>query len=206
MIDRGSWAYRPSEAFLKKIVGRADIEDALTRLEKLATEEARMAAAESLKAIHGVGNRVMGVDSKVYGVQHTLKTVEGRVKRVEGLLLGLEDMLQGVDDRVKDIGEKVIDGAPTTSNQMSTTSSTLIRLGVEKIRRDVPSDFETMTVVADGQESANMIENKTAVAETKVQSVDGTLSDVSEGTVVQDTVMTPNIRESVIDGAHIIHN
>jgi len=102
---------------VKKIVGRADIEDALTRLEKLATEEVRMAAAESLKAIHGVGNRVMGVDSKVYGVQHTLKTVESRVKRVEGLLLGLEDMLQGVDDRVKDIGEKVIDGASTTSNQ-----------------------------------------------------------------------------------------
>lgn len=81
-----------------------------------------------------------------------------------------------------------------------------MRLGVEKIRRDVPSDFETVTVVADGQETASVVESKTMVTETLVQSVDGTLSDVSEGTVVQDTVMTPNIRESVIDGAHIIHN
>src|ERR1700721_887767 len=38
-----------TEKYLKKLVGRKDIEDALLRLEKLTQEEARMAAAEALK-------------------------------------------------------------------------------------------------------------------------------------------------------------
>ena len=40
---------------MKKLVGRSDIEDALGRLDKLTQEENRMAAAEGLRATHGVG-------------------------------------------------------------------------------------------------------------------------------------------------------
>ena len=79
-------------------MGRTDIEDALQRLEKVTMEEAKMAVAEALKAIHGVGNQV---GDRMDGV---LKVVEERMKGVEG-------MLQGVDGRVKDIGNKVITGA-----------------------------------------------------------------------------------------------
>jgi ABC-type transporter Mla subunit MlaD len=92
---------------LKKLVGRKDIEDALQRLEKVTMEEAKMAAAEALKAIHGVGNQV---GDKVDGVQDTLKAVEDRMRGVEGMLQGVGDILQGVDGRVKDIGDKVITG------------------------------------------------------------------------------------------------
>ena len=98
-------AYGSSEKFLKKMVGRKDIEDALQRLEKVTDEEARMAAAEALKAIHGVGNQV---GDKVHGVHDTLKVVEDRVT---GLLEGVSDMLQGVDDRVKGIDNKITTGA-----------------------------------------------------------------------------------------------
>lgn len=101
-------AYCFSEKFLKRFVGRKDIEGALQRLEKVTAEEARMAAAEALKAIHGVGNQVGG---EVHGVHDALKVVEDRVRGVEGLLQGVGDMLQGVDDRVKDIGDKVTTGA-----------------------------------------------------------------------------------------------
>jgi hypothetical protein len=94
--------YFSSETLLKKLVGMKDIEDALKRLEKVTTEEARMAAAEALNTLHGIGDKVMGVDDKVHGVQSTLKAVE--------------DMLQGVDGRVKDIGDKVIDGANAIFN------------------------------------------------------------------------------------------
>jgi hypothetical protein len=83
-------AYRYSEAFLKRLVGRSDIEDALQRLEQVTVEEARMAAAESLKATHGVNSNVQGM----------LKAMENR------LMIGMKGMLQGVDDRVKDIGDK----------------------------------------------------------------------------------------------------
>lgn len=69
-----------------------------------------MAAAEALKAVHGVGNQV---GDKVLGVHDTLKVVEDRMKGVEGMLQGVGDILQGVDDRVKDIGNKVTTGMQT---------------------------------------------------------------------------------------------
>ena len=95
--------YCSSETFLKKLMKRTKIEDALRRLEEVTLEEARMAAAESLKAVHGVGSNV----------QDTLKAVEDRMRGMEGVLQGVGDRLQGVDDRVKDIGDKVINSAQT---------------------------------------------------------------------------------------------
>ncbi|KAH9978919.1 hypothetical protein BGW80DRAFT_1281762 [Lactifluus volemus] len=42
------------EKYVKKLVGRNDIEDALKRLDKLTQDEARMAIAETLKITHNV--------------------------------------------------------------------------------------------------------------------------------------------------------
>ena len=106
--------YYSSEKFLKRLVGRTDIEDALLRLENVTMEEAKMAAAESLKAIHGVGNQV---GDKVDGV---LKVVEERMRGVEGMLQGVGDILHGVDGRVKDIGNKFIPGAQSIRLAIST--------------------------------------------------------------------------------------
>ena len=112
--DRSSLsADSSSEKFLKKLVGRMDIEDAIQRLEKVTVEEARMAGAEALKAIHGVGNQV---GDKVDGVQDTLKVVEDKMRGVEGMLQGVGDILQGVDDKVKEIGNRVITGAQRPFN------------------------------------------------------------------------------------------
>ena len=84
-------------------MGRTDIEDALQRLEVVTLDEARMAAAESLKAIHGVGTNV----------QDTLKAMEDRMRGLEGILQGVGDRLQGVEDRGKNIDEKAINSAQT---------------------------------------------------------------------------------------------
>ena len=54
-----------SEKYLRKLIGRADIEDALKRLDNLTQEEARMATTEVLKATRIVDDRVRGVDDKV---------------------------------------------------------------------------------------------------------------------------------------------
>ena len=43
------------------MVGKTDIEDALTRLDHLTQEEARMAAAQGLKATHEVDYKVQQV-------------------------------------------------------------------------------------------------------------------------------------------------
>ena len=54
--------------YVKKLVGRTDIEDALDRLDRLTQDEVRMAAAEGLKATHEVDNKVQGVDEKMRDV------------------------------------------------------------------------------------------------------------------------------------------
>ena len=57
-----------AEKYLKRLVGRKDLEDALQRLDKLTQEEARMAAAELLKITRGIDDKVEGVDHKVGSV------------------------------------------------------------------------------------------------------------------------------------------
>jgi hypothetical protein len=53
------------EKYLKKLIGRKDVDDALHRLDQLTQEEARMAATEVLKITRGIDGKVQGVDHKV---------------------------------------------------------------------------------------------------------------------------------------------
>ena len=71
-----------SEKYIKKLVGRTDIEDALKRLDKLTQEEARMATAQVLKVAHTVDNRVAGIDDRVAGVDDRVKVVNDKVAEV----------------------------------------------------------------------------------------------------------------------------
>ncbi|KAF8490155.1 hypothetical protein F5888DRAFT_1638229 [Russula emetica] len=82
-----------AKTYLRKLVGKTDIEDALLRLENAILEETRMAAAEALKGIHVIQDRMRGV---------------------EGMLEGVGDMLQGFDERMKDISKKGINSAQIT--------------------------------------------------------------------------------------------
>ncbi|KAH9061894.1 hypothetical protein EDB87DRAFT_1576227 [Lactarius vividus] len=60
--------------YLKKLVGRRDVEDALERLDKLTQEEARMAGVEALAMMRDVDERVRSVDDKVDSVTHDLQS------------------------------------------------------------------------------------------------------------------------------------
>lgn len=120
-------AYSCLETFLKKLVGRTDIEDALRRLDKLTQDEVRMAAAEGLKATHRVDdnvarvrNEVLGVSDQVLGISNQVHNIDDQVQgigdQVQGVgdhVLDAIDQVQGVDDRVKRVDDKidvVIDG------------------------------------------------------------------------------------------------
>ncbi len=78
------------------------MEDALKRLDKLTHEEARMAIAQNLKAMHTIDDRVKGVVDKVLDVGDAVKGVDARVANID-------DGVQAVNDRVT----VVIDGAQT---------------------------------------------------------------------------------------------
>jgi hypothetical protein len=93
---------RCSEKYAKRLIGKTDMEDALKRLDKLTQEEARMAAAENLKATHAV-------DERVKGVADTVTTIGNKVTGVDGRVAGVSDQVVTVDDRVKVVDNKVME-------------------------------------------------------------------------------------------------
>jgi archaellum component FlaC len=103
-----------TEKYLKKLVGRTEIEDAMKRLDKLTQEEARMATAQTLKVAHAVDDRVLGIDNRVAGVDDRVASVDNRVAGVDDRVAGVDDKVAGVEDKVKAVDDKVasvIDGA-----------------------------------------------------------------------------------------------
>jgi len=90
-----------SEKYLKRLIGRTDMEDALKKLGNLTDEEARMAVAQNLKATHNVDERVRGVANTVVAVDNRVAGVDDRVAKVD-------DRVAGVDSRVACVGDKVV--------------------------------------------------------------------------------------------------
>jgi hypothetical protein len=89
-----------SEKYGKKLIGKTDMEDALKRLDKLTQEEARMAAAQNLKATHTV-------DERVREVANTVVTIDNRVAGVDNRVAGVNDRIAGVDNRVAGVDDRV---------------------------------------------------------------------------------------------------
>jgi hypothetical protein len=80
-----------SEKYLKKLVGRTDMEDALKKLDKLTQEEARMAIAENLKMTHAVDNKVKVVVDKVVEVDDRVASVGARAASIDGGVKAIND-------------------------------------------------------------------------------------------------------------------
>ena len=91
------------ERYLKKLIGRTDLEDGVKRLDKLTLEESRMATAENLKATHAVDERVKGVDNRVADVDDRVAGVDDRVAGVDDRLAAVDDRLQRAADDVDEM-------------------------------------------------------------------------------------------------------
>jgi methyl-accepting chemotaxis protein len=109
---------RCSEKYVKKLIGRAgtEIEDALKRLDNLTREEAWMGIAQTLKAMHDVGEGVRGVadnvvaiDNRVAGVDDRVAGVSDRVASVDNTVKGVNDIVANVDDRVRVVDDRVVE-------------------------------------------------------------------------------------------------
>jgi hypothetical protein len=86
------------------------MEDALKRLDNLTQEEARMAAAQSLKVTHdvnermkGVGNTVEAIDNKVVGVDERVPGVDERVASVNERLVAVNDAVKLVENNLTQV-------------------------------------------------------------------------------------------------------
>jgi hypothetical protein len=96
-----------SEKYVKKLFGKADLEDALRRLDKLTHDEARTAIAQNLKATHTVDEQVRGVAARVAAVDDRVARVEDTVTSVNDKVVGIDDRVVNVDQRVKAVDDKV---------------------------------------------------------------------------------------------------
>ena len=90
------------------------MEDALKRLDKLTQEEARMAAAQNLKATHTVDKRVQGVADTVVVIDNRVTGVDDRVASVNDTVATIDDRVKLVDNRVMEVisGEYYIFSQP----------------------------------------------------------------------------------------------
>ena len=101
-----------AEKYLKKLMGKNDIEDALRRLDRLTQEEARMAAAQLLKVTNTIDNRVEGIADNVLVVDNRVAGVDERVAGVDECVAGVNDKVKAVDDKLV----AVIDGTQSSIN------------------------------------------------------------------------------------------
>ena len=92
------------EKFLKKLFRNrdnwVDVEDGMKRLDRLTQEEAKMAAAQVLKATHTVDDagRVRGVADIALSVDNRVAGVDDRVARVDDRVKAVDDKIAAVDD------------------------------------------------------------------------------------------------------------
>jgi hypothetical protein len=93
------------EKYVKKLIGRTEIEDGLKTLDKLTQEEARMAAAQILKVTYTVDERVKGVVDTVVAIDNRVTGVNDRVASVNDRMVTVDDRVKVVDNNLN----KVVD-------------------------------------------------------------------------------------------------
>ncbi len=87
-VDLSAKIYHQAEKYLKELVGRKDIKDALERLDNLTQEEARMAAIEALKITRGIDDKVEGVNERLQDVYVKVEQVDEKVEGVGSVIEG----------------------------------------------------------------------------------------------------------------------
>ncbi|KAI0290866.1 hypothetical protein BC826DRAFT_956018 [Russula brevipes] len=94
--------------FLKKLLGRKDVEDALARLDVLTKEEDLMVAARTLNVVHNIDGNVKDaieltrhVDRGVAAIKDDIGNVSSNVKANTELIHHVDAGLRGVSDDVK---------------------------------------------------------------------------------------------------------
>ena len=94
-----------SEKYLKELVGRKDVEDALARLDKLTQEETRIAEIEVLKITRGIDDKVNDVDEKLEVVEERVQTVYVKVEEVDEKVQSVDSKVQGIDHKLGSVIE-----------------------------------------------------------------------------------------------------
>jgi len=141
---------------LKKLIGRRDVEDALSRLDKLTREEFQGAIAQVLKVTHDVDKGVKNVGEKVDVVDAKVVGVGAKVDGVGAKVDGVNSKVDSVDVKLMDIDDKVNVAVAGTLIVFATRKrhGKLVRLDGKVVKM---TTMETKSLV---QETANKMEEE----------------------------------------------
>jgi hypothetical protein len=89
-----------SEKILKKLVGKADVEDAVSRLDMLTKEESLMILTRNLEVTHHV-------DDNVEATKILVEDINDNVKGIEGVTRNVDDNVETTKVLVEDINQNV---------------------------------------------------------------------------------------------------
>ena len=89
-------AYCGSEKILKKLVGKTDVEDALSRLDTLTKEETLMVVVRNLEVTHHVDGNIKATKLVAEDIDNTVKVTKLLVEDIEDNVKGIEGQVEGV--------------------------------------------------------------------------------------------------------------
>ena len=87
-----------SEKFLKRVIGRTDLEDGMKKLDKLTNEEVVMASAQLLEVTHKIDNNVTEVNEGVRHANENVMVVKGGVQFANDNIKAIYDKVQTIAD------------------------------------------------------------------------------------------------------------
>ncbi|KAI0280610.1 hypothetical protein BGY98DRAFT_311095 [Russula aff. rugulosa BPL654] len=153
-----------AKTYLKKLVGRTDIEDALLRLENAILEETRMAGAETLKGINMLQDMFQGFDERIKDIsQKGTNNAESSARQTANdvdtapVIVGIATILPGADKSIKkvednkahpiqDSVEGVRDGTRNVDNEQGIVEyGARVIDGDEMIVRPIASDWDALS-------------------------------------------------------------
>ena len=163
-----------SEKFLKRLVGKTEVEDALERLDTLTKEETLMAVTKNLEVTHHVDDNVTAVkgivhdiDGNVEAIKGVIRDVDGDVKETKGIAKGIDgnvkgtkDIVENIDDNVKvtkalaeDVGDNVKATKHGTRHFLSAFMhvSTLLNLVPKTVTEKLERSFHSDGAIVDSQ-------------------------------------------------------
>ncbi|KAH9009922.1 hypothetical protein EDB83DRAFT_2531008 [Lactarius deliciosus] len=141
-----------TKAYLKKLVGRKDVEGALQRLDALTQEEARMAAAEALTITRGIDDKVKDMHERVKGVDERVHAVDIKVDGIDDKVRTVDSKVQGVDHKfgsviqcvketreaIQQVGNQVTDlNRSSSSDLIAGNHENLTSLTGNELRKDL---------------------------------------------------------------------
>ena len=91
------------ERFLKKLLGRNDVEDALARLDVLTKEEDLMVAARTLNVVHRVDDNVTVIKGAIHNIDGNVKANTELIHHVDDKANVIDAGIRGVSNDVKEM-------------------------------------------------------------------------------------------------------